>query len=89
MAGALWVAELRVSEVVASKVNGRHRVTVDEVRQELLATEGLVYVERQDGGLEVQVWIRGEEHLAVIFPRWGPDPDGVYYLATIYPRRSN
>ena len=89
VAGGLWVAELRVSEAVAAKINGVHKVTVDEVQQSLIATEGLVYVERPDDGVEVQVWIRGSEHLAVIFPRWGDDPDGVYYLATVYPRRSD
>lgn len=87
--GRLWVAELRVSSAVAEKISAKHDVTESEVRDQLVNVTGLQYVERTDSGYEVQVWIRGREHLAVVFPKWGMDPDDVYYLATVYRRRAS
>lgn len=82
----LWIAELRISDAVATKISSRHRVTADEIREALICVPGLTYAHRDDTGCEIQIFLRGREHLAVIFPRHGADPDGVFFLATVYPR---
>lgn len=88
MEEVLWVAWLNVSERTAEKVQSRHGLAEQEVKDAVVCQAGLVYVwdDHRERGRRalVRVQIRGRKVLVVLYPTDDPSGD-VYNLGSAYP----
>lgn len=87
MPESLWVAELIVSPATRTKLAALHRLDADDVRQELVAVQGLRYKWRDDpprgDRVYVEISIGDDRVLAVLYPVDHPMGD-VYVLGSAY-----
>ncbi|MEV7970699.1 hypothetical protein AB0O34_32625 [Sphaerisporangium sp. NPDC088356] len=82
------MAWLHISEATAQKIQHRHHLIAEEVRDAVVCQEGLVYVwdDHPERGLRalVQVRIRGALTLIVLYPS-RDGVDDIYWLGSAYP----
>jgi hypothetical protein len=81
----LWVAEIRISERTAAKVQSLHNLDVKDIRDAVVCRTGLPFKwdEDPERGLRaiVKCQIGGREALVVLYPIG----DDVYHLGSAYP----
>jgi len=84
---SLWVAELIISPAVRAKVSASHHVDADDVRQAIVAVQGLRYKWRTDlprgPRVYVELSVLGDRLLAVLYPVNHPMGD-IYALGSVY-----
>lgn len=87
MADSLWVAELIISERVRAKITGYHNLDPADVRQAIVAVEGLRYKYRSDPPrgprYYVEFRVARSRALAALYPVSHPLGD-VYALGSAY-----
>ncbi len=83
----IWVATLRISQRVAEKIINEHHIEPQEVRDAVECVVGLAVSEDLDPErgwrVIVQVRIRGNEALVVLYPADDPIGD-VWSLGSVY-----
>ena len=84
----LWVAELRISQRTAQKLNQKHGLSVEEARDAIVCVSGLPFAwdDHKLRGLRaiVETRIRGRRVLVVLYPADGPFGDS-WHLGSAYP----
>ncbi|HXP21894.1 MAG TPA: hypothetical protein VN840_19795 [Streptosporangiaceae bacterium] len=87
MPESLWVADLIISERVLAKISGDHNIDPFELRQAIVAVEGLRFKPRSDPPrgprYYVEFWIGDDRVLAALYPVAHPLGD-VYALGSAY-----
>lgn len=84
---ALWVATIHISAAVAEKINSKHGITVDEVRDAVVCIEDLDFVHshHETRGWRWLVKTRIQERPALLVLYDADDPIGdVYRLGSAY-----
>jgi hypothetical protein len=85
----LWVAKLLISEAVAKKIDSRHHLTPDQVREAVVCVVGLTYAWNDDPerGVRalVEVTVGSRRVLIVLYPVADPMGD-VFALGSAYER---
>jgi hypothetical protein len=81
------VADLIISERVRAKISGHHKIDPSELRQAIVAVEGLRFKPRSDlprgPRYYVEFWIGDDRVLAALYPVAHPLGD-VYTLGSAY-----
>jgi hypothetical protein len=84
---SIWVRQLRISRQVAEKIVREHRIWPQEVREAVERVSGLDFSwdYDPDRGVRVlvQVQIRGDDALVVLYPTDDP-ADNVWRLGSAY-----
>ena len=85
--GALWVAEIHISARTKEKINSKHGITADQVRDAVVCIEGLdyrhVYSEIRGWRWLVKTRIQDRPALVVLYDANDPIGD-VYRLGSAY-----
>jgi len=85
----IWVAELRISRATAEKINAKHGISGQEVRDALVCVRGLPFVWDNDPerGLRaiIQVNIRRPVEV-VLYPKPRDAYGDAWALGSVYPR---
>jgi hypothetical protein len=88
VAPSLWIAELIISPEVRRKIDGKHNISWQEIRDALVCVSYVGYVWNNDpirGRRALAVFtLRGRRWTAVLYPVDDPSGD-VYALITAYP----
>lgn len=85
MVPSIWISDLLISERTVQKIIQVHHIDPDELRSQLVATEGLTYSEHihPEYGLRalIVLTVRARKVLVVLFPTSDPS---VWNLGSAY-----
>lgn len=89
---SIWVADLKVSRRTADKIAGKHGLSEQEIRDHVVAVEGLRFVwnDHPERGRRaiVETFIRGQRVLVVLYPRPRDAYGDAWNLGSAYPIRA-